>query len=88
MTKIYYEVRFKYYHYNTGSGDNGTYTYNESFDDIEKAKQYKNIIDLAYIATKLEKHDSFSYKIGCEIIGGAGFVTSYATIFEITEKKL
>lgn len=86
-----FEVRFKYYQYNSGSADNGYYIGKKSFDNIEKARQFKRIVDLAYEATEADNYDSTSYKVGSNIVSDiayAGFITSYASIFEITEKQI
>lgn len=85
--KTYYEVRFKYYQYNSGRGDNGTYSYAKKFDDIKKAKVFKDRIGLCYEAQG--DYNSLSYRIGQKIvedIAYAGFISSYGTIYEITEK--
>lgn len=81
-----FEVRFKYYQYNSGCADNGYYTGKKTFENIEKARQFKRIVNLAYDASKNNKYDSLSYKVGSEIVGDiayAGFINSYANIYEI-----
>lgn len=85
--KTYYEVRFKYYKYNTGNADNGTYQYAKKFDNIKKARAFRDRINLCYNA--IDDYDSLSYKIGEKIvedISTTGFINSYGTIYEITEK--
>ena len=86
---VNYKVKFKYYQYNSGCADNGTYIGERNFDDINKARKFKSIIDLAYSATKNDKYNTLSYNIGCKIVENiaySGYITSNAIIYEITEK--
>lgn len=57
MKTIIYIVKYKYYQYNSGQADNGTYWNKKEFENIEKAKQlYTKIQDS--INDKLSQEDN------------------------------
>ena len=45
MSKIVYELRYEYYQYNTGLGDNGVRRDSKSFDSLEEARKEYNRIN-------------------------------------------
>jgi hypothetical protein len=86
-----YEVEFNYYQYNSGMGDNGTYTHKCIFDDIVEAKEFKNKIDLAYEAYRNEDYKSEIYEWMIDFIADisyGGFIKSKAKIFEVTRIEI
>lgn len=85
-----YTVEFKYYQYNSGMGDNGTYTHTESFEDLEKAKEFKEKIDEAY--DYMDEYENEHYKWYSEYIQDinpyGGPIRSKGKIFEITKTEI
>jgi hypothetical protein len=85
-----YTVEFKYYQYNSGMGDNGTYTLTESFETLEEAKEFKRKIDEAYDSK--DDSESESSKWYSEYIQDntsyGGPLRSRAKIFEITKTEI
>jgi len=86
-----YKVEFKYYQYNSGLADNGTYTHSCDFDNIEEAKEFKNKIDTAYEAYRNEDYQSEIYEWMTNFIADisyGGFIKSKAKIFEVTKIEI
>ena len=85
-----YTVEFKYYQYNSGMGDNGTYTLTERFETLEEAKEFKRKIDEAYDAE--DDYDSEPLKWYSEYIEDnipyGGPLKSRGKIFEITKIEI
>jgi hypothetical protein len=82
-----YTVEFKYYQYNSGCADNGTYTYSDSFDNLEDAREFKRKIDAAY-ESKSDNEASEWYAKLMEDVYFAGPLRSKAEIYEINIKKI
>lgn len=81
---IFYEVYYRYYQYNDGSANNGTFTDCTAFDSIEDANT---------LADKIDNYDSLGEEgrdklVGDLIPGGCGgYFIGKARILKVTRKE-
>ena len=77
--KIYYEVRFIIYHYNSGDGRNGNYEHCETFHELDQAKDHKRKLQKL-----LQDGDSGEY---CSQFCWDGHLVRVEGIWKITEEQ-
>jgi hypothetical protein len=70
--EIKYIVEYEYYHYNTGSADNGNFVGEREFDDFSLASIFANAV--IHSPEKIEIED--------------GYITKYLGTYIVTKEKI
>lgn len=84
-----YKVKFKYYQYNSGRGDNGTFEAFAKFDTLGEASEFvdrvNTYLDMDYVSDgEREWTDDFLMSY----VSYAGYFISVGDIYSVTERKL
>lgn len=84
---ISYEVRYRYYQYNDGRSNNGTYDSSVVVNSKDKAVELARRINESALAHKQEKYDDMDYELMDELIPCGGYLIS-AKVYEVQKSSI
>ena len=78
-----YKVKFRLYHYNSGSADNGYFVHEHECDTIDEAREFA--INVKRLLLKENSDESHQF---AEQYCWSGFLDRYIGMYEVIEKEI